>query len=48
MALDTVDNGSPVNTSRRFFLMASAAAGGGLMLAGCMTPATTFGSAAAD
>ena len=31
MALDTPDNSKPVNTSRRFFLMASAAAGGGLM-----------------
>ncbi len=46
MALDTIDNGNPVNTSRRFFLLASAA-GGGLMLAGCMTPQATEGGAVA-
>ena len=46
MALDTIDNGTSVNTSRRFFLMASAA-GGGLLLAGCMTPDATEGGAAA-
>jgi isoquinoline 1-oxidoreductase beta subunit len=47
MALDTIDNGKPANASRRFFLMASAAAGGGLILAGCVTPETTEGGAAA-
>jgi isoquinoline 1-oxidoreductase beta subunit len=37
-------DGMTVNTSRRFFLLASAA--GGLVLAGCMTPDTTEGGAA--
>ncbi len=39
MAHDMINNDKPVNTSRRFFLLASAA-GGGLMLTGCMTPDT--------
>ncbi|HEX5006458.1 MAG TPA: molybdopterin cofactor-binding domain-containing protein [Hyphomonadaceae bacterium] len=37
-------DGMTVNTSRRFFLLASA---GGLVLAGCMTPDTTEGGASA-
>ncbi|MDP3492756.1 MAG: hypothetical protein Q8R82_06545, partial [Hyphomonadaceae bacterium] len=33
-------DGNIINTSRRFFLLASAA-GGGLMLSGCVTPGDT-------
>jgi isoquinoline 1-oxidoreductase beta subunit len=39
-------DGNTINTSRRFFLLASAA-GGGLMLSGCVTPGDTTDGAPA-
>ena len=39
-------DGNTINTSRRFFLLASAA-GGGLMLSGCVTPGDTTDGASA-